>query len=241
MGSIFTTVSFSAATLVKSSAAQIRYYRDNPKPVTVNQVTGESYQHKVASLLNSIGEELKTSVLITDEQIIINACHDIITERYLLEVKNVTPYEGGVDKWYLESSILQCAFYKTLVMLSNGNLTTPKFRLDAGVKNFSTRIDTDIRYLLLFGEALLEVNVTNPSGILEYFVNKAVSTLYSYDNAKAWDNIHKHREFEETSNFFEIAVLQDVDYNIVDRPWDSNRKELPLSDSVNVPDTLLSL
>lgn len=235
------STSFSAASLVKSSAAQIIFYRNNPRPITQGITVGTEYQHKVSQLLgDSIVEEMRTSIQIGD--IIINACHDIVASNYILEVKMVTPYEGGVDKWYLESCILQCALFKALLMESNGYLCTPKFMIDQGVKETKMYIDTQIRYLLLFGKALIEVEVPDSNRLLGYFVEKAMSTIDNdYTKARAWDNLHKHREFIENydNNLFDFNVLQDAEYQIVERPWNPLAIDTTTMPEVEIPKALL--
>lgn len=235
---------FSAASLVKSSAAQIIFYRNNPRTITQGITVGTEYQHKVSQLLgDNVVEEMRTSLQIGDD-IIINACHDIVASNYILEVKMVTPYEGAVDKWYLDSCILQCALFKALLMESDGHICTPKFMVDQGIKEISMDIDTQLRYLLMFGKALIEIEVPDSKALLRYFVNKAKATLDNdYIKAKAWDSQHKHKEFNDTyyNGLFGFNVLQDAEYNIVERPWNPLAFDNTVMPEVEIPEVLLAI
>ena len=196
---------FSAADLVKRSAAQIKYLRDRRdkqiKTITEKMQFGQNYQHQVAQKMEA-AEEFRTSVTIDD--IVIFACHDIVCQDKLVEIKTT---QFGTEQWYLESCLLQVAFYKSLVMLSDGYMFTPKFRIKEGYKKECKKINKLIPYYLQFGETKYIVDVKNPSTIVDYFVTKAKATLNSYADARNYDEKHKFKHFKELKRYFTYKTV----------------------------------
>lgn len=198
---------FSAANLVKRSAMQICYLRN--KRISIynrNIARGVVFQKKAAEELEHYGEsceEQRSSLNIND--ITIFASHDIVTDNFLMEVKTYDPTLSEGD-WFMHYSQLQTAFYKSIVMASDGNTFTPKFRLKEGYNKKFVRVDTDIPYLLLFGDRLFKVEVKDRDAILDYFSNKASKT-YDYTEAKEYDKEHKHKEYDECKKFFKATRL----------------------------------
>ena len=96
-----------------------------------------------------------------------------------MEVKNID--EGTeVAQWFLESSLLQCAFYKSLLLHSNGFVTTPKFRIKEGYSKESKRVDVNKPYILHIGNDEYKVSLKNKKGsekILEYFYKIAARKM----------------------------------------------------------------
>lgn len=196
-----TKVNFSASVLVKKSAAQIKYLRDNPTyEVSENALIGEQFQHAIAKELNA-DEEMSTRLEL--DEIVLYASHDIVTDKYVQEIKSVF---GEAPQWYLESSILQTAFYKSMIMLSTGKMLTSAFRVAQGYESKSIEVSTDIEYRLKFGEDVYVVEVSNPKAIVDYFAQKAKST-FDYDTAREYDRMHKFKHFQECSKYFKYNRL----------------------------------
>lgn len=194
---------FSAADLVKRSASQIKYLRDKRLKIYTKQMeSGVSFQNHVAELKEESAEEFRTTV--DCGNIIIFACHDIITPTKVIEVKTI---EFGAEQWYLESSVLQTAFYKSLLMMSDGKVYTPKFRIKEGYKKEVKSLNTHIDYCLQFGNTVYLVEVSNPNNIVNYFVEKAIITLQDYSVCKEYDSKHKFQHFKELKQYFKYKQL----------------------------------
>ena len=99
---------------------------------------------------------------------------------------------------------MQCAFYKSLLLHSNGFVTTPKFRIKEGYNKESKRVDINKPYILHIGNDEYEVSLKNKEAsekILEYFYEKAKSTG-NYDDARLYDSTHKFKHFEHLKQYF---------------------------------------
>ena len=189
---------FSAADLCKKSAAQILYLRNKQERIrTWRMEMGIKYQHQVAEQKEDAAEEFRTSI--ADGDIVIFACHDIVCPDKLIEVKSI---EGETEQWYFESSLLQTAYYKSIVMSSDGHMFTPKFRLREGYKKEHKKVNPNIAYHLLFGEEEFDIEVQNPQKMVEYFFTKAEATLLDYATARAYDAEHKFKHYEELKECF---------------------------------------
>lgn len=192
---------YSASELLKKSAAQIVFFKNKRQAITDRINRGMKFQHKVAEEKGCTAEEFRTCIEYKD--IIIFACHDLITEDGFVEVKNID--EGTeVPQWFLESSLLQCAFYKSLLLHSNGFVTTPKFRIKEGYNKESKRVDINKPYILHIGNDEYKVSLKNKKAsekILEYFYEKAKSTI-NYDDARLYDSTHKFKHFEHLKEYF---------------------------------------
>lgn len=198
---------FSAADLIKRSALQICYLRN--KRISIfnrNIERGIVFQHKAAEELAHYGEsceEQRSSINLDD--ITIFASHDIVTDKFIMEVKTYDPKVSSGD-WYFNYCKLQTAFYKSIVMVSDGNTFTPKFRLKEGYKKQFKKVDTKTPYLLLFGDKLYKVEVKNTKKLLDYFTNKAANT-FDYTDAKIYDADHKHKEYDECKKYFKCSAV----------------------------------
>ena len=189
---------FSAADLVKKSAAQIKYLRDKMVSIhTWKMEHGIEYQREIAEQKEESAEEFRTSR--TDDNIVVFACHDIVCPDKLIEVKSI---EFGSEQWYLESSLVQTAYYKSLVMTSDGSMFTPKFRIKEGFKREYKSVSPNIAYHLQFGEDDYVIEVQNPIKIINYFLEKAKATLGDYEDARVYDKLHKFKHFEELKDLF---------------------------------------
>jgi len=113
--------------------------------------------------------------------------------------KESDEYEG----WYLESSLLQCALYKSLLIEGNNErLYTPKFRLREGYKMRCVEVDINGPYQLIFGSKLkYEVEVLDSRSIIEYYESK-VGACVDYDSATKWDAEHKFKDFSLLRDYF---------------------------------------
>lgn len=205
-------INFSAADLVKKSAAQIKYFYDRKiKYVSDMQKMGVQYQKEKAESLGITAEEFRGSY--KDGNILIHFSNDMITDDKIIEVKMII---GEYEDWFLEGSLLQCAFYKSMIMLSETDpvyLFTPKFRIKEGYEREIITVPRNIDYHLLFGNDEYNIVVNNPKKIVDFFVEKAKiiaeSSYHDYDNVKKHDEKFKFKYFQLLNYCFS--------YNMIDK------------------------
>jgi len=191
-------ITFSAKDLCTRSCMQIKMLAEHPErksPPSAMVYYGEAFQKAVARTIpNIIGEEMRGKYTNDRLGITINFSNDIVCNDKIIEVKSVN---GKYEDWYLQSSILQCAFYKSMMLLGARHLETASFYVNLGNERVQTEIDPsrNIRYILIFGEEKYEIFVSNPYQIVGFFENKAVCST-DWTSAKRWDEMYKHREFE---------------------------------------------
>jgi hypothetical protein len=191
-------MNFSASDLVKKSAAQIKYLRDKAISIhTWKMENGIEYEHKIAEENKGSCEEMRTAY--SNNDITIFACHDIVCDDKIIEVKTT---EFGDEQWYFESSLVQVAFYKSLLMTSNGDLYTPKFRTKEGYNRDYKKVNPNIDYHLMFGDKEYKIDVLNPDKIIEYFLDKAKITMLEYDDCRNYDKQHKWQHYNELCKYF---------------------------------------
>ena len=197
--------SFSAKDLVSRSCMQIKMFAEHPerKPQPSAMIVyGEKYQKAVANTIpNIIGEEMRG--VYNNGGLTINFSNDIVCSDKIIEVKSVS---GSYEPWYLESSLVQCAFYKAMIMSGCNKLDTASFYVSMGHERKSVVVPSYIRYILLFGEEKYEIDVKNPPAIINFFVNKAMA-CYDWTAAKDFDMKYKHLEFDVLKKFFEYYSI----------------------------------
>lgn len=133
-------------------------------------------------------EERKSTFVVNGApQLTISASHDIITNKFVMEVKSFNPNISQGD-WFLKSSIVQAALYKSILMATNGETVTPIFRIKEGyeLQNQYLRVNSDIPYLLWFGDTIYAIRVLNSDMILQYFIQKARASM-NYELANRWE------------------------------------------------------
>lgn len=199
---------FSASDLIKKSAAQIKFERDkNIVPTISEQMKkGVKYQEQQATKFTDSYQEMRGVYKDYDDCLTIFFTNDIITPKFIAEVKMVD-YKREVPFWYLENSLLQAAFYKSLLMKSNGSLQTPKFRLQQGQPLQTLTVDTSIPYRLIFGKTTYNIIVKDPEKIIHFYSIKALSTTCTYEDARTFDRENHHKEFEKLSKTFTTSVV----------------------------------
>jgi hypothetical protein len=198
-----TTKMLSASDLIKKSAMQIKYLRDHTveKVVTPSQLEGEQFQNTQAIDLEAV-QEMRG--IYKKNDLMIFFVNDMILPNRIIECKSVDLSRETPD-WYFESSVLQAAFYKSLLMNTNGILTTPTFKLNKGYKNTTIKVDPNIEYQLLFGSVYFSIQITKKQSlkIIQYFVDKAIAT-YDWNTAKEYDRVHKFKHYSDLKDQFKI-------------------------------------
>ena len=195
---------FSASDLVKRSACQIKYLLNNKLDIKASkkQLQGLNHQNKLGNELNAKQEYRG---VYKNDNIIIYYCNDLVLNDKIIEVKNV---EGKVEDWYFQSSILQTAFYKSLILNSDGTLETPQFRINQGYKHEIIHIDINLPYYLYFGDEKYLVTVKKPKYIINFFYNKAKLTITeSYDYLRLYDSKNRYNQFTLLKEYFSYKKI----------------------------------
>jgi hypothetical protein len=210
-------IKYSAADLLKKSAMQLVFLRTKKERyATKMQINGNAFQSKVSNddkykNKGVFAEELRGSY--SFDKNVIFFCVDMISDGIFYEVKSIQDKDGNLTndypEWYLNNSILQCAFYKSLLIEGNNNtLFTPKFRIKEGFEYKAMDVDINSDYILLFGENLkFKVDVVDSKKIIEYYINK-VNSLKDYETAKNYDYSHKFRDFSLLKNYFNYTEIK---------------------------------
>lgn len=186
---------FSASDLVKKSARQIRFILDKKEYfktlISQGMIKGNVYQQEVVEAKNADADEMRATFV--RDEIVIFYCHDMIKDGAVYEVKFIDK-DRGVPDWYLQSSIRQVAFYKSMLMLSNGILYTPTFRVKEGYNKTSMQISPQADYYLIFGEDTYKIEVSNPEKIVDFYIQKARSIIAGWNDCDSFDFYYKWKE-----------------------------------------------
>jgi hypothetical protein len=200
-------ISFSAKDLLTRSCMQIKMFAEHPekKPLPSQMVAyGEKFQKAVADTIpNIVGEEMRGSYVNMAHGITINFSNDIVCEDKIIEVKSV---KYPVEDWYLNSSLLQCAFYKSMIALGARHFETASFYVNLGHERKYVDVSQAVRYILIFGEEKYEVFVSSPHDVVWFFEHKALCST-DWSIAKAWDAKYKHREFECLNQYISYKTI----------------------------------
>lgn len=200
-------ISFSAKDLCTRSCMQIKMFRERPelKPQpTENQKKGNELQSQIAKRFsNVIGEEM--GGCLQHENMLIYFSNDIVCLDKIIEVKSVDK-NRKISDWYLQSSFLQCAIYKTLTHYCKNFLKTASFHVKNGNKYMECSMNDSAPFLLYFGEKIYQITVLNYEPILKFILEKAKSTL-DWDTAKTFDLKYKKNEYGLLKKYFTITQL----------------------------------
>lgn len=207
---------YSASELIKRSAAQLVFFREAnvTPPVTAQMRVGEAYQHNISEKFKSEGHKVADEMCgcYTYDENAIYFCIDIVRDDEFVEVKSVLDENKQnsliYPEWYFQSSILQCAVYKSLLIGMDGcTLTTPKFRLDAGYELITKEVNKSLPYRLKFGEVgTYTVDVLDENRIIKFIKDK-INALENFSTARAFDDKFKHREFDFLKDCFTYSKI----------------------------------
>ncbi len=163
---------------------------------------GEKFQRAVSDTIpNIIGEEMRG--IYTNGGLSIYFSNDIVCSDKIIEVKSVV---GNTPDWYFQSSLIQCAFYKSMIMQGFNRLETASFYVNIGYERKAIIVPSYIDYILVFGEEKYKIEVYNPNGIINFFLRKAMSCT-DWSLAKNFDFVNKHREYEILKDFFRYKMI----------------------------------
>ena len=165
---------------------------------------GESFQDKIAKETDGIiGQEMRGCY--KTDSFVIFFSNDIVCSDYIMEVKSVDK-NRIVEDWYFNNSIVQCAVYKSLLSVCDGNLITSKFFVEQGNPCVQTKINDNIEYYLLFGDNKYLISVTNTDKIIQFISAKALASM-DWTEAKKFDTLYKHKEYETLKDCFSFSIV----------------------------------
>ena len=207
-----------ATDLATKSCAQIVHYiknNDRPQPSDRRWI-GVEFQDNVVKH-SSIGNEVYSEMrgFYDHNEHRVYFCIDMVKNGSFYEIKSVTDKEGKAtseyEDWYFNSSILQCALYKTMLLNMTGNtLDTPAFRVEAGFDYNTLEVNKQNPYYLLFGRVgVFRIELTDPNKIIG-FINDKIDALKDYKSAYAFDAIWKHKEFELLKDSFTYTKVDEI-------------------------------
>ena len=196
-------ITFSAKDLLTKSCRQIKMLTAHPEYRTAPSsmmIYGSKFQDAVADTIpNVIGQEMRGVYTNAAQGLSINFSNDIVCNDKIIEVKSVV---GQVPEWYRNNSLLQCAFYKSMILMGARHLETASFYVNEGNERIETFINQRFRYILIFGEEKYEIHVNDAAQIVGFFEYKAACCSGMWANATSWDERYKHMEYEHLKPFF---------------------------------------
>lgn len=197
-------IQISLADLVKKSAKQICYIRQNTKQYNPNENHKHIINESLSKYYNMRGTyeavvKVVTNGKVEDVQFNINYVFDTIEINDLsalfIEQKNI---KGSIEPWYKQSCLVQCAAYLAFAKGNKNNmLQTASFAIDSGEPS----LKLNLRNRFLRSELRLDkrteyfIYVNECEKIIQYYVEKALHT-FNYDDATRWDDKHKHKDFD---------------------------------------------
>jgi hypothetical protein len=201
-------LTFSAKDLCTRGCMQLKYLMEHPEARQQPSAAvyyGERFQKAVANTIpNIVGQEMGGCY--SNGRITINFSNDIVCkDDTIVEVKSVI---GNAPDWYFHSSLLQCAFYKSLILFGTNNLRTSSFYVNEGHERVYHTIDIHrkFRYILVFGEEKYEITVNRPEQIVGFFEYKG-ECCENWELAKNWDFRYKQLEYDKLKSFFSYKPI----------------------------------
>lgn len=202
-------IQISLADLIKKSAKQICYIRQNTKQ---QYNPNENHKHimneSLSKYYNMRGTyeavvQLVVNGKVEVVQFNINYVFDSVEVNDLsalfIQQKNI---KGSIEPWYKQSCLVQTAAY---LAFAKGNknhmLQTASFAIDRG--EHSLKLNLHNRFLR--SELRLDkrteyfIYVNECNKIIEYYLEKALNT-FDYGDAIKWDDKHKHKDFDFLHN-----------------------------------------
>lgn len=199
-------INYSAAKLIKQSAAQIayltyKYLKDGVHTVpTKEQVKGVIHQNTIAKE-NKLSEELRGTLNFDDCKL--HFCIDGYNknDNIYYEIKSTN---FKVEKWYYEQSVIQSIFLATAISKVS-ELCTPSFLIKKGYEKITEQVKDDYKFYLLFGKK--KILIKPNSHIYDFYirklhiVNKCIiesdKTFYlDLLEAKKYDALYKFKDYE---------------------------------------------
>ena len=201
-------MTFSAKDLCSRSCMQIKFFNEHPelrpKP-NINTEIGTTFQEDVAkSTKGVIGQEMRGTYC--NGGLFINFANDIVCQDKIIEVKSV---RDKPEDWYFNASVLQCSFYKAMIMSGANRLRTATFFANLGNEEKECTVSSNIDYYLSFGEDKYLIEVKDRNAIVKFFCDKANACL-DWTAARQFDFQYKHLEYQTLKEYFSYAKIENI-------------------------------
>ena len=193
---------FAASELCRRSALALKYRRDNNIVDSVNENMLAGEKHQLAYTPQNAFPEMRGTFV--HNYININFCIDyIVPNEYACEVKSLRIDEN----WYKAACIVQCGFYKAMIMSGVNNFQTATFMFEKTNVRHELLVDKNIPYYLQYGMDSYLIETDKPERIVDFFVDKAIASL-EWDTAREFDNKFKRHEWPILKNYIQVHKKQ---------------------------------
>ena len=235
-------MNFSAALLLKRSAAQLAYYASkHPKgqpfdseayervakhKVKLGSGYTERFKKEPTNPRIALGNEYAKNASVSPYQEMGNRV-DTGQFRLYFSVDEIEVGEDcvyfwehkyldtiGAPEWLLHQGLIQTAFYRALAESAVSNVyQTSKFALKNGEEPRTLTVTLPTRSRLNLNGCVYEVEA-NTHHVLEFFIAKMRAIEKGHAKSKLFDEMYKHREWEEYfQDFIRFRSLHDTATN----------------------------
>ena len=202
---------YSAKDLISRSCRQLWYFQQLPPKVVAKkkepsewQKEGTNFQDMITNTHFPDSCPEMCGVLECGEDSVFFA-NDICYKDKCIEVKWIC--EGSeVADWYIQSSLVQCAFYSSFIKHGCTRLHTAKFAIREGVERKVFQIDQDASYYLRFGNDTYLIEVIDHKPFIDYIKEK-LDCIKDHYSAIRFDAKYKHKEFKLFKKYFSYRKL----------------------------------
>lgn len=199
-------IKISASDLVKRSAMQICYLRNKKlqhKP-SAQMMRGVEHQQKKST---SQFIEMRGMVKWNDDFLVYFCVDEVIEKKNKLIFKEHKNIEGQCEEWYINSSIIQTAFYHALGLEINHMCTAKFLRKEYETKYLTNISELSIESLLEMGDNMkFSVYPKDAEKIIAYYKQKAYCTT-NYNDAKSWDLKNKFQDWKNLKKYIEYGKI----------------------------------
>jgi hypothetical protein len=217
------TQHFGLADLIKKSAMQICYLRNNPDKAVVTPAQVAGNELALAKATSQFLEMRGTYKLpVNNQEVLIHYAFDevipdfkddnkglVMTGSFLfIEHKNITS-DKPVTDWYVNNSMLQLAVYAAFNQLNPSRyLNTATFFMELGNPKQTLFAPDPLHsfYQLQFNDTKIDIEPIDVEKMRDFYGFKALATS-SYERAKEWDAKFKFKEFDYLKDCFEHSDI----------------------------------
>lgn len=195
-------VHFSAAALVKSSAMQLTFRDKHPE--VERQPTERALRGNFSASCYSVGPYVEMRGTHRHGSALLHFAIDNVLDNgnnYVLrELKSV---EGDYEEWYFHMSVIQTAFYGELCAMVK-MLQTADFAKKEGAPVHKLLIDKPLLSQLVFG---MDDYMVFSNGKVSKFYFEKLNCVGDWKLSKAWDEKHKHKDWERLADQITIKPI----------------------------------
>ena len=195
---------YSAALLVKQSAAQLNYHFRKAQKAGKGMVVPDAFEY-IPTKEQKDGNKWADDQTVSDFKEMrgqftydgdtIYFCIDEIQvlKNRLKFIEHKKPPGDPKQKWYRENSIIQVAFYQSLLLYADSKLLVPS-SFSSAISPISTR-NFKITWILNCGGDKYRITVKDHLKIMRFFLTKLRASR-DYNTSKRFDQSWKHKEWQ---------------------------------------------